>query len=50
MGHELVQPLLIVDVPLDHGDGRKGPCFLVVISALEEEDAKVGVYALISIP
>jgi hypothetical protein len=50
VGHELVQPFLIVDVPLNHCDGGERPCFLVVVSALEEEDAEVGVYALISIP
>lgn len=47
---ELVQPLLIVDVPLRHGDRRERPCFLVVVPALEEEDAQVRVDALISVP
>jgi hypothetical protein len=50
MRHELVQPLLIVNVPLGHGDGGEGPCFLVVISALKEEDSEVSVCALIGIP
>ena len=50
MRHELVQPLLIVYVPLGHGDGGEGPCFLVVISALIQKYSKVGVSALICVP
>ena len=50
MGHELVHPLLIVNVPLDHGNGGERPCFLVIISALEEKDPEVWVDALIGVP